>query len=303
MGGVEAFIRSSIEYGTPLLLAAAGEIYAERAGVLNLGIEGLMAVGAVVAFIVSTATGNPWAGVVAAAATAAALSLVHALFSITLRANQIVSGLALAIMGLGLSSLLGASYVGYMGVPITSVVKIPLISRIPVISALSGLDPLSYIALALSVLMWYILFKTRVGLVIRAVGEDPSVAESMGHNVHMVRYAAVIVGGALAGIAGSYLSLVINPGWFEGMTAGRGWIALGIVILASWSPLRAIIASYLIGSLIQLRFLLAPYLGVSGTLLDGLPYLMVVIMLSALSIESVKRKLGAPASLGKPYPA
>lgn len=299
---LELFIRSSVEYGTPLLLAALGEIYAERSGVINLGLEGLMAVSAALAFLVSLTTGDPWLGLAAAVAAAAALSAVHATFSVVLRANQIVSGLALTVAGLGLSSVIGAPALGLKGVPITSVIDLPFIERVPGLAGVDRLDPLAYAGMVLAGLLWLVLFKTDVGLVLRATGEDPAVVEAMGHNVRLVRYASVLFGGAMAGAAGAYLTLVMSPGWFEGMTAGRGWIALGIVILASWNPLRALIASYVIGALMQVRFVLAPHLGVSGTLLSGLPYLLVIVMLTAVSVEAVRKRIGAPASLGKPYP-
>uniref|UniRef100_A0A7J3ZJC1 ABC transporter permease n=1 Tax=Fervidicoccus fontis TaxID=683846 RepID=A0A7J3ZJC1_9CREN len=300
--GVEWFVRTSIEYGTPLLLAALGEVYSERSGVLNLGLEGLMALGAAAAVAFSIATGSPWCGMVLACLLAALLALVHAIVSVILRGNQIVSGLALTIIGIGLSSIVGSNYVGLRGNPITSVIEIHALNRIPVLSGLSGLDPVAYFTMVTAIVLWLVLFKTSVGLKIRATGEDPSVVEAMGHSVRTIRFLTVVFGGAMAGLAGSYITLVLSPGWYEGIVAGRGWLALGIVIFASWSPLRALLVAYLFGGLMQLRFVLAPYLGVGGVLLKGLPYVLVIVILALLSVESMRKKIGAPESLGKPYP-
>jgi len=301
-GDYSWLVRASIEYGTVILLAALGEIYAERSGVLNLGVEGMMALGAAVAVAVSVSTGSPWLGLAAAAAAAAALSLVHAALAVYGRANQVVSGLAITAAGLGASSLVGSGYVGLRGNPIEAVVRIPALERVPLLGGLSGLDPVSWAAVAAAVALWLVLFKTGIGLKIRAVGEDPAVAESLGHDVKLVRLACVLFGGAMAGLAGSHLTLVVSPGWFEGVTAGRGWLALGIVIFSSWNPLRALLLSYFFGCLMYLRFVLAPYLGVGGVLLKGLPFALVVVALAALSVESLRRRVGAPESLGKPYP-
>ncbi len=261
-----------------------------------------MASAAATAFVTSLVTSNPLIGLIAGIAMGILLSALHAFFSVSLRANQVLSGLAITILGLGLSSLIGRGYVGLRGVGIEKLIHIPVLEDIPVLGALSGLDPLAYIGIIASIILWYILYKTSAGLILQSVGEDPDVAASLGHNVFRIRYYATIFGGAMAGLAGAHLTLAVSPGWFEGITAGRGWIALGIVILGSWNPLRTMLAAYFIGAVMELRFLLAPYLGVSGILLDGLPYLLVVVMLAIVSIEGLRKRVGAPASLGKPYP-
>lgn len=299
---LNSFVRLSIEYGTPILLAALGEIFAERSGVLNLGLEGLVAVGGAVAFVVSLTTESPWLGIAAAVLAAAALSAVHALVAVRLRGNQVVSGLALTIVGMGLASLVASKHVGLRGNPIEITVDLGPLGSVPLLGGLDRLDPIVYASMLLSVALWLALFKTKLGLKVRACGEDPAAAEALGHDVLLTRMVTTVLGGATAGIAGSYVTLVMSPGWFEGITAGRGWLAIGVVIFSSWNPLRALVLSYVFGGLMQLRFVLAPYIGAGGVLLRSLPYLMVIVLLVVLSFEPLRRRSGAPESLGRPYP-
>jgi len=299
---VGSILQIAIRSGTPLLLAAVGEIYAERSGVMNLGIEGMMLVGAITGFAVALATGQAWLGFLAACLAGLLMALIHAFASISLYANQVVSGLALAMLGLGLSSLMGRSYVG-KPMPYRLLPKpIPVLADLPVIGpALFYQDPVVYLALALAVISWFVLYKTRWGIMIRAVGDDPAAADAMGVNVYLVRYACVAFGGVMSGLAGAYLSLVYTPAWFEGMTAGRGWIAFALVIFAFWDPLKAIIGAYLFGATEALKFFLQTTLGLSAPLLGMLPYAATILaMLFAVS-ETLRKHLGAPAALGKPY--
>ena len=278
-------IKMSIQAGTPLLLATLGEVYAEKSGILNLGIEGMMAVGAFTAFATTVVTGNAWLGLFLASVVGGLLSLIHGFVSITLKGNQIVSGLALTIFGLGLSGLFGRAYIGLT------------INRI---NTLFIFDPIVYLSFGLAVVMWFLLFKTKFGIAVRAVGDNPSAADSLGVNVFLIRYVCTFIGGVLAGLAGGYLSVVYTPGWIEGMTAGRGWIANALTIFAMWDPLKAVIGAYLFGSIDALSFVLQPY-GIPVNVLKMLPYAVTILVLVAVSKESIRKRVGAPAALGLPY--
>ena len=294
-------LHRSIAFGTPLLLGTLGEIVAERAGVLNLGVEGMMSVGAVVAFMASVYTGNPWVGVLVAAASVGFLSLIHSLASVNLRANQVVSGLALTMLGLGISGLLGKPFVGRTPGGTIEPMDLPILKDIPYLGkVIFNQDPLVYLSLGLAVLTWFVLWKTRIGLNIRTAGENPAAADVSGISVYRIRHLAVFYGGLLAGMAGAYLSLAYIPAWTEGMTGGRGWIVIGLTIFAFWSPLRAIICSYLFGLFYVLPYSLQP-LGIHVSLLQSMPYLVTIISLLAISRESIKKRMGAPQALGKPY--
>jgi simple sugar transport system permease protein len=294
-------LHRAIVYGTPLLLATVGEIYAERSGVLNLGVEGMMSIGAVVAFGVSLSTGNAWLGVMAAAAAAGALSLVHGFASINLRANQVVSGLALTMLGLGISGLLGKAYVGRPPGATIKGVEIPFLSEVPFLGKiLFNQDPLVYASIAIAIVGWFVLFRTRLGLNIRSCGENPGAADVSGISVYRIRHLSVFLGGLLAGLAGAYLSLVYVPSWTQGLTGGRGWIVIGLTIFAFWKPLRAIAAAYLFGLLFVLPYRLQP-LGVHTSLLQTLPYIVTVIALVVLSRESIRKRMAAPGALTTPY--
>jgi ABC-type uncharacterized transport system permease subunit len=298
---IVAALKAAIPAGTPLLFGTLGEIYAERSGVLNLGVEGMMIMGAVTGFGVTLATGNVWIGVALAAMAGGLLGLIHAFLSITLRANQVVSGLALTMFGLGMSGLIGKRYVGIPLPCRLRVAPIPLLKEIPFLGPiLFQHDPLVYLSLLLVPLLWFVLFKTRAGISIRSVGESPATADALGVNVYLVRYLCVSLGGVLAGLGGAYLSLIYAPAWIEGMTAGAGWIVIALTIFAMWSPGRALIGSYLFGTVKVLQYRLQP-LGVSPNLLNMLPFIFTIIVLLAGTGEVIRKRIGAPSALGIPY--
>ena len=289
-----------ISAGTPLLLSTLGEIYAERSGILNLGVEGMMALGAVVAFYITLTTGNPALGLAAAAVAGLALSSLHAFVSITIRSNQVVSGLALSMLGIGLSSLIGK---GLIGMPLRHALEkleVLLLRDIPLLGAFFRQNALTYLSYLLAASLWFIMFKTKIGICIRMSGENPRAADTMGINVFRLRYLCTLLGGALAGLGGAYLSIAYTPAWIEGMTAGQGWIALALVIFAAWNPLYALAGAYLFGGIRVLQYRLQP-LGISPPLLQTLPYVCTIVVLVAFSTEKLRRKLGAPSALGKPY--
>jgi len=294
-------LHRTIAFGTPLLLGTLGEIVAERAGILNLGVEGMMSVGAVVAFGVSLYTGNAWLGVLIAAISVGLLSLIHSFASINLRANQVVSGLALTMLGLGISGLLGKSFVGRTPGGTIEPLDLPVLEDIPYLGkVIFNQDLLVYISLGIAVFTWLVIWKTRIGLNIRVSGENPAAADVSGINVYRIRHLAVFYGGMLAGMAGAYLSLAYIPAWTEGLTGGRGWIVIGLTIFAFWSPLRAIICSYLFGLFYVLPYSLQP-LGIHVSLLQSMPYLFTIIALLAISRESIRKRMGSPGALGKSY--
>ena len=300
---IASLLGNAVAAGTPLLFGTLGEIYAERSGVLNLGIEGMLAVGAVTAFGVTLTTENVWLGVLAAAAIGGLLALIHAFLSVTLRANQVVSGLALTMFGLGLSGLLGKQYIG-RPLPSSLIVRpifIPVLGGIPILGRfLFQQDLLVYLSMVLALLLWFILFKTRVGISVRSVGEDPATSDALGVNVYRTRYLCVLLGGALAGLAGAHLSVAYAPAWTEGMSAGRGWVVVGLTIFAMWRPTRAVLGAYLFGGVEALQYALQP-LGFSPQLLGMLPYIFAVVVLLVGTRETIRRRLGAPAALGVPY--
>lgn len=294
-------LRAAIPAGTPLLYGTLGEITAERSGVLNLGVEGMMIVGAVTGFGVSQTTGNVWLGVAAAALMGGVLSLAHAFASITLRVNQVVSGLALTMLGLGLSGLLGKRFIG---MPLPARLKplvIPGLSDLPVLGPLLfRFDLLVYLAVLMVPVLWFLLYKTRWGITLRSVGESPATADAMGVNVFLVRYLAVFFGGMMAGIGGAYLSVVYAPAWIEGMTAGAGWIVIALTIFAMWDPLRAMLGAYLFGGVRVLQYRLQP-LGISPNLLNMLPFIFTILVLLLSTGEAMRKRIGAPAALMTPY--
>ncbi len=288
--------------GTPLVFAALGELVTEKSGVLNLGVEGMMLVGAVVAFIVAATTKSPWLGVLAGMLAGAALSLIFAFVALTLQANQVASGLALSLFGIGLSAFIGLEYVSVVIEPIKPLV-VPGLTDLPVIGALLfGHSPLVYLSLVLFGLIQWFLFHSRAGLILRAVGESPQSAHAIGYPVLRIRYLAVMFGGACAGIGGAYLSLVYNPSWTEGMTAGRGWIALALVVFATWKPWRVLAGAYLFGGVTLAQFQ-AQGMGVDipSQYLSMLPYIATILVLAFISRDATTIKLNAPASLGKSF--
>ena len=285
--------------GTPLLLGTLGEIITERSGVLNLGVEGMMAVGAMSAFTVTLTTGSPWIGLLAAVLAGALAAGIHAFVS--LRANQVVSGLALTMLGLGVSGLFGRPFIGRPLPQKLNAIRIPGLAEIPVVGRiLFSQDPLFYLAVVLGILLWILLNRTRWGIEIRSVGENPAAAEVQGISVGRIRYLCVLLGGALAGMAGAHLSLVYSKSWTEGLTGGRGWIVIALTIFALWNPLRAFLGAFLFGCIFVLQYLLQP-IGVPPNFLAMMPYLATLAVLLAGGLRRDRRRLLAPAKLGEPY--
>ncbi|MHC5653650.1 ABC transporter permease [Stappia sp.] len=302
MGAFEAILLTVMTAATPLLLAAIGELVVERSGVLNLGVEGMMIVGAVVGFAGAHATGSPYVGVLCALLAGMGMSLLFGFLTIHLVANQVATGLALTLLGLGLSGMIGEAFVGQPGVRLEAI-HIPGLTDLPVIGrVVFGQDVVVYLALALVAVVAWVLFRTRAGLVIRAVGDNHASAHALGVSVRKVRYCAVLFGGACAGLAGGYLSLAYTPQWVEGMTAGRGWIALALVVFATWRPLRVLAGAYLFAAVSILQFH-AQAIGVSvpSQLLTALPYLATIAVLVIISRNRVLTKVNTPACLGRPF--
>ncbi len=285
---------------TPILLAALGELVVERAGVLNLGVEGMMITGAICGFAMAVNTGSPFLGFVAAAIGGAILSLLFALLTQYALANQVASGLALTLFGLGLSALMGQSYVGIKPPPVSKL-NIPVLSDLPFVGpVLFSHDLMVYVGLALVALVWAMLKYTRAGLILRAVGENHDAAHALGYKVVRVRIMAILFGGACAGLGGAYLSLIRVPQWTEGMTAGAGWIALALVVFASWKAGRVLLGAYLFGgvSVLQLN-LQAAGVAIPVEYLSMSPYLITILVLVIMSADRAR----APASLGRTFHA
>ncbi len=300
-------LAAGIRSGTAILYATLGEIFAERAGVLNLGVEGMMLMGAMSAFGISYATGNPWIGLLAAAGVGGVLALLHAFVTVTLRADQVVSGLALTFLGTGMSAVLGAPLVEVRSTPRLPAFEIPFLADLPYLGPIFFRHNIVvYLGFVLIPLAWFYVYRTRPGIELRAIGEYPAAADVLGVNVTRQRYLYVILGGVLAGIGGAALSLAITPLWIEGMTAGQGWIAVGLVIFAGWDPVRAAVGAYLFGAIRRLPldlqsfgfFLQNP---TWGYFTNMLPYLFTIIVLVIGSRQAMRRRLGAPAALGVPY--
>jgi general nucleoside transport system permease protein len=301
-GPLIAMLAVAVAAGTTVVIAAIGEIVAERSGVLNLGLEGMMLVGAVAGFVAVNASGSLVIAVLVALAAGGVLGLLHAFLTVSLRANQIVAGLALTIFGAGLSALLGQDVVGVPARATFGRVAVPLLADIPVIGrVLFQQNLLVYLAYVLTLTLWFLLSRTRVGLHLRAVGENAATADAMGVSVVGFRYGAVVFGGALAGLAGAYLSLALTPGWNEGMTAGRGWIAIGLVIFSRWNPLLGLLGGCLFGLMESLNFQAqAVGIHISPFFLGMLPYLFTVLAVVVASLTGARR-VGVPADLGTPY--
>ncbi|QKV18135.1 ABC transporter permease [Oricola thermophila] len=298
----EAILLTIATAATPLLIAALGELIVERSGVLNLGVEGMMIMGAVTGFAAAQATGSPWIGLLAAIAAGGAFSLLFAFLTLTLATNQVATGLSLTILGLGLSGMIGESFVGLPGLKLQSL-EIPVLSDIPLVGRLLfGQDPVFYISIALAAGTWWFIFRTRAGLTLRAVGDSHESAHALGIRVIRIRYLAVLFGGACAGLAGGHLSLVYTPQWVENMTAGRGWIALALVVFASWLPLRVVAGAYLFGAVTIAQFhAQAQGIGIPSQFLSALPYLATIIVLVLISTNRRMTMRNTPASLGKPF--
>lgn len=293
---------ATVRCGTPLLLVALGELVCEKSGVLNLGQEGMMLFGAVVGFIVAFSTGSLWLGVLLAMAAGMLLSSLFALVALSFNANQVATGLALTIFGVGLSTFIGAAWVGK---PLAGFepLAIPLLSGLPLVGrALFGQDALVYLSFVLFAVIAWMILKSRVGLIVQAVGENPDAASAMGLPVLRVRTLAVLFGGAMAGLAGAYLSLAYTPMWAENMSAGRGWIALALVVFASWRVWRLLLGAYLFG-FASILYLVAQGLGLAipSNLLAMLPYVATIVVLVLLSRDAIRTRLYAPVSLGQPW--
>ncbi|MEM1273024.1 MAG: ABC transporter permease [Pseudomonadota bacterium] len=297
-------IAALIGASTPILLAAIGELVVEKSGVLNLGVEGMMITGAICGFVVTVNTGSPWLGFVAGALGAAALSSLFALLTQVLLSNQVATGLALTLFGLGISALLGESYTG-INPPLTPKLFPEAMQQLPVAGPIIfGHDLMVYLSVGLVAGVAFFLRRTRAGLILRAVGESHDAAHALGYKVVTVRAAAILFGGACAGLGGAYLSLVRVPSWTEGMTAGAGWIALAIVVFASWRPWRALIGAYLFGGIAALQLRLqAAQIEIPVALLDASPYLVTILVLVVLSSNKGRANAGAPAALGRVFHA
>lgn len=309
-------LQAGVATGTVLLFSTLGEILAERSGVMNLGVEGMMLLGAMSGYSVAIATGNPWLGVLVAMIAAGLLSQIHAFIAITLHADQVVSGLSLTFLGIGISLVLGDGLSKAGTVALLPSLSIPLLERIPILGRIffSDQNVLVYIGYFFIPLVWYFINRTRPGMHLRAVGEYPAAADALGINVFRMRYLYVFIGGALAGLGGVTISLAIAPGWFSEMTtAGQGWIAVGLVIFAQWNPIRAAVGAYTFGALRRLildiqgpsvlfgmanPFYYNPYW---GFFLQMLPYAFTIIVLVIGSRDAMRKRLGAPAALGTPY--
>lgn len=302
-------LAAGLRTGTPLLFATLGELITEKAGVLNLGVEGMMLVGALAGFAISYLTGNPWLGVAAGMLAAATLSLLHAFVTVSLRGDQVVSGLALTFVGRGLTAVFGARFVQIRDVARLPTVELPFLANVPVLGQLFAQQNIVlYLGFLLVPLVWYFLERTRPGLHLRAIGESPSAADSAGINVAALRYLYIFVGGLFCGLAGASLSLAITPLWVEDVTAGQGWIAVGLVIFAGWNPWRAALGAYIFGALRRLPLDLQgiawlPFAGnpVLGIWLNMVPYLFTILVLIFSSSRTTRQRLGAPATLGIPY--
>jgi len=296
-------LEATVSFGALLYLAALGEMIAEKAGILNLGVEGMMAMGAVTGFTVALHSGDPWVALLAAVAAGAAVGLLHGFFTVVLGAEQVVSGLSLTILGLGLSAYLGRGSVGRpAGAELVGVDWGPLTDLPWAGPVLFGQSPLVYLAVVAGFATWFVLWRTRLGLAVRAAGESASTADAAGHSVAGIRLVAVAVGGGLAGAAGAYLTLSLTPQWVEGVVAGRGWIAVALVIFGAWRPGRVAIGALLFGLTLALKTRLQTFgVDFSPILLSMLPYLLTVGVLVVISIRSRNRPSPSPAALGIAY--
>ena len=294
---------ATVSFGALLYLAALGELLAEKAGVLNLGVEGMMAVGAVTAFIAGVELKNPWAALIVAMFSGAMLASVHGFFTVGLGAEQVVSGLSLTILGLGLAAYLGKDYVGLPPGAELVPVEWGVLSDLPWVGPVFFHQaPIVYFALLMGIVVSFVLSSTRLGLALRAAGESASSTDSAGHSVLGLRLSAVAAGGALAGASGAYLTLSITPQWAEGLTAGRGWIAVALVIFGAWRPGRVGIGGLIFGGTLALKTRLQTFgVDFSPIILSMLPYILTLVILLIISIQARKRPSPAPAGLGLAY--
>jgi simple sugar transport system permease protein len=301
---VTSMLFATIIAGTPLIITALGELVTERSGVLNLGAEGIMSVGAIAAFAVAHDSGSTWAGVAAGMIAGAAMSLIFGVLTLTLMANQVASGLALSIFGVGLSAFIGKRYESATMLAVPSI-RIPLLADIPLIGpVLFDQQSLVYLSWFLFAGVTWFLYKSRAGLVLRAVGESPTSAHSIGYPVIRIRYMATIFGGAMAGVGGAFLSVFYTPLWVEGMVAGRGWIALALVVFATWRPVRVLAGAYLFGGVMITQLFLqgsGAQIDIPSQFLSSLPYWATIIVLVVISRNVQTIRLNSPVSLGQPY--
>ncbi|BAZ52877.1 putative permease protein of sugar ABC transporter [Nostoc sp. NIES-4103] len=299
---ISLIISDTLQAATPLILASLGELVTEKSGVLNLGVEGMMLVGAIAGFIATSVLGNIYLGLLIALLSGIAIALIYALLVVTISANQVATGLALSIFGSGLSAFVGAAYVGKTVTGLQPV-SIPVLKSIPILGeALFNQDILVYASVVLVMLVWWFLRHTRAGLVLQSIGESPTTADALGLPVYRVRYLAVIFGGAMAGLAGGYLSLAYTPLWTENMTAGRGWIAIALVVFATWKPQRILLGAYLFGGVSAIQLILqALGVDISPYLLSSLPYLATILVLVLISHNATRMQLEVPASLGQSF--
>jgi simple sugar transport system permease protein len=323
VGFIEGLLSATITATSPLLLACLGEIISEKGGVLNLGIEGIMLFGALSGFVVTGVTGSPWLGFFVAIVVGIAVSAIHAFLSISLKADQVISGIMLSLLGIGLTSFLGNEWVG-RSVNTFDQVLLPVVGRflveIPVIGPAAFRNPpTDFVAFALVPVVWYFLFRTNLGLEIAAVGEDPETADAAGVNVSSRRYIAVLIGGAFAGAAGAHLSLAFAQLWAAEMVAGRGWIAIALVIFVQWRPLRSVFGALLFGlvSAFVIRSQSVDLVGIlsagsevlasvfnvafNPTVMPMYPYIVTIIILTYISRKAMIQEIGAPAALLQPY--
>lgn len=309
-------LQAGVATGTILLFATIGEIFAERAGVLNLGLEGMMLIGAMSAFSVTVSTGNGWLGLIVAMIAAGALSVLHGVVTIHFQADQVVSGLALTFLGTGLSLVFGEGLSKAGAIALLPTLTVPVLSSVPIFGPIlfTKQSVMVYVGYLLVPIAWFYINQTRFGLHLRAVGENPTAADAMGLNVYRLRYTYVFIGGLLAGLAGGTISLAISPGWFSELTTGgMGWIAVGLVIFSQWNPWRAAFGGYAFGALrrtvldiqgpqtlfgLRNPFFFNPYY---GFFLQMLPYAFTIGVLIIGSREVLRKRLGAPAALGLPY--
>jgi simple sugar transport system permease protein len=292
-------VSGTLAAATALIFAAMGELVAEKSGVLNLGIEGMMATGAAMAFVVLSLSGSYTLGFAAGAGLGLVLSLVHAALTIVFRANQVASGLAIGILGLGLSSAIGKRYEGktVTGLPENG---IPILSDIPVIGPMFfQQDIMVYMSILLIPATWFVLNRTKLGLTIRAIGESPEAAHALGLRVRLIRTACVGFGGAMAGLGGAYMSTAYTPLWAEGMIAGRGWIVVALTVFGTWMVGRVAFGAYLFGSISLLELSIQAFgLNIPSQLMSAMPYIVTIIMLAIISRNPTFIRLNSPASLG-----
>ncbi len=308
---ITSIITITIAAGTSLVYATIGEIYTERSGILNLGIEGMMLMGAVTAFATAYHTGSLLLSLILAALVGMSLALIHAFLSVTMRANQVVSGLSITLFGTGLASFLGQRlgpesngyYLAGLNAERFTPIQIPVLSDIPILGALFSQGPMTYMVYLLVPIAWYFMYKTKYGLNLRAVGENPHTADAMGVSVAKQRYLYTILGGLLIGLGGAHLSLSYTPGWTENITGGRGWIVIALVIFSMWNPSRAIWGAILFGGINAVQFRLqASGTDIPSAYLNMAPYLATVLVLVIITVwETHNKKVGPPAALGTSY--